>query len=198
MIPENFAYLTILFSLWGGYLYIKGTIKGTTKPNRVSWIFWTIAPFIGVYISYKSGVSLPLLISTFMAGFIPLLVVIASFFNKNAYWKTTSFDIACGVLSFVAIIIWVTTKDPIMSLSFAILADLLAGVPTIIKSFKHSDSENIFPYSAGIINTLITLMIIENFSFENTSFPFYIMIINILIIIGIKKDKIRKLFNYSS
>jgi hypothetical protein len=189
MLPQSFAYITILISFVGGYLYIRDTIRGITKPNRVSWFFWAVAPLIGVYISHKSGVSIPILISTFMAGFIPALVVIASFFNKNSYWRTTSFDIICGILSLAAIIIWVTTKNPFISISFAILGDLFAGIPTIIKSYKHSDSENIFPYTAGILNTIITILIIKEFSFENTGFPIYIMLLNLVIIIGVLRNK---------
>ncbi|MDE2031089.1 MAG: hypothetical protein KGI58_02410 [Patescibacteria group bacterium] len=192
MIPEYFAYLTIILGLIGVFFYIKDTFLGNTKPNRVSWIFWTIAPFVGVYVAYKSGVALPLLISTFMAGFGPLLVVIASFFNKNSYWRTTVFDIVCGLLSFFAIIIWITTKNGIIALSFAILADLFAGLPTIIKSWIHSETESIGPYFYGVINQIITFLIIKNFTFLNFSFPLYLVIANVLIIIGIKRKSFFK------
>lgn len=188
MIPEYFAYFSILFSIIGSYYYIRDTIHGKTRPNRVTWIFWSLAPFVAVYIGYKSGVSLPLLASTFTAGFSPLLVVIASFFNKNSYWKITKFDILCGLLSFVAIIIWVATKNGIISLIFAILADLFAGIPTIIKSWKHSETETASPYTFGILNQLITFLIITNFSFQSYAFPLYIIICNTIIVLGIKKN----------
>ena len=105
MISSYFAYLCILFGFAGSYYYIRDIFRGKTKPNRVSWIFWMIAPFVGTYVGYKSGVSIPILVSTFTAGFIPFLILIATFFNKDSYWKTTKFDIICGVLSFLAIII---------------------------------------------------------------------------------------------
>lgn len=187
MIPEYFAYLTIIFGLIGAIFYIKGIMRGDTRPNIVSWILWTIAPFVGVYISYKSGISGPLLFSTFMAGFSPLLVVIASFFKKGAYWKTTPFDIVCGLLSVVAIIIWVTTQNGIISLSFAILADLLAGIPTMIKSWHHSETEVIAPYALGIVNQMITFLIIKDISFLNIAFPIYFVLSNLVIIFEIKR-----------
>ncbi|MFA6251011.1 MAG: hypothetical protein WC603_00045 [Candidatus Paceibacterota bacterium] len=192
MIPEYFAYFSILFGIIGSFFYIKDTIYGKTRPNRISWIFWTIAPFVGVYVAYQSGVSIPILISTFMAGFCPFLVVIFSFFNKNSYWKTTKFDIGCGILAFIAIIIWVTTKNGILSLTFAIMADLFASIPTIIKSWQHSETETVAPYALGILNQLITFLIITNFSFLNYSFPIYFVLVNLIIILGIKKN----FFNY--
>jgi hypothetical protein len=191
MLPEYFAYFTIAFGLLGSFFYIKDIFNNKAKPNRVSWIFWTIAPFVGVYVGYKSGISIPLLLSTFTAGFIPLIILIASCFNKNSYWKTTTFDLLCGLLSLVAIIIWVTTKNGVVSMSFAVLADLFAGIPTVIKSWKHSQTENIGPFSAGILNQIITFFIITNFSTLNLVFPVYLVAINIVIILGIKK----KFFN---
>lgn len=36
--------------------YIKGTIKGNTKPNRVTWLLWTIAPMIATVATLSGGV----------------------------------------------------------------------------------------------------------------------------------------------
>jgi hypothetical protein len=187
MIPEYFAYLSLLFGFIGTFVYIRDTIYGKTRPNRISWLFWSIAPLVGIYISYKSGIEIPLLISTFTAGFFPFIIFISSFLNKNSYWKINKFDILCGLLSFIAIIIWVTTKDGAISLVFAILADLFASIPTIVKSWNNSDTENITPYSFGILNQIITFLIITNFSFFNLAFPIYFVIINIIIILSTKK-----------
>lgn len=187
MIPEYFAYITVLTGLVGVFLYIRDTFLGKTKPNRVTWILWTIAPFVGVYVSYKSGVSLPVLLSTFMAGFGPLLVVIASFFNKKSYWQITRFDIGCGVLSVIAMSIWIMTQNGLVSLIFAILADLFAGLPTIVKSWQHSDTESVGPYLYGTFNSVVTFLIIKNFSFLNAAFPIYFFLVNTIIFIGIKR-----------
>jgi hypothetical protein len=194
MLPEYFAYFSILIGLSGAFFYIKDTLLGHTQPNRVTWIFWSIAPLVGVYVSYHSGVAFPLLLSTFMAGFGPLLVVIASFFNKNAYWKTTPFDIGCGIISAAAIIIWITTKNGMLSLTFAILADFFAGLPTIIKAWQHSETESIGPYLSGNLNQIITFLILTNFTFLNYAFPLYFIIANTAIILGIKKKYILKFF----
>jgi len=194
MIPEYFAYLTIILGLLGIIYYLKDIIYGQTRPNIISWIFWSMAPLVGVYIAYKSGISIPLLASTFMAGFGPLLVVIFLIFNKNFYSKISKFDIFCGILSFVAIIIWITTKNGILSLSFAVLADLFASIPTVIKSWKENSGEHIAPYSFGILNQIITFLIITNFAFLNLAFPLYLIIINIIIISGVKKHILKNLF----
>src|SRR3989344_2835933 len=82
----------------GGVAYIKDTLRGKTKPNRVTWFLWMLAPYIGTAAAIGGGVSWAIL-PVFMAGFIPMLVLFASFLNKNAYWKLGSFDYLCGAFS---------------------------------------------------------------------------------------------------
>lgn len=160
---------------------------GKVKPNKITWFFWGVAPIIGSYIGYKSGISIPLLATTFMSGFGCILVFLVAIFHKNAYWKITSFDIACGIISAIAIVIWLMTKNAILSLSFAILADLAAGIPTMIKSWKYSDTETLTPYALGILNVFITFFVIEDLSFINFAFPTYLVISNSIIIMGIRR-----------
>ncbi len=43
-------YLVLLgaaIQMVGVVSYLKDTLKGVTKPNRVTWLLWSIAPLIG-------------------------------------------------------------------------------------------------------------------------------------------------------
>ncbi len=191
MTPEYISYLTIPIALVSITLYIKDMIRGRAKPNRISWFFWGVAPLLAVYIGHTSGVPTPLLIATFISGFGPLLVVITSFFTKNAYWETTSFDIVCGVLCIIALIIWLTTSHLYLSLTFAILADLFAGIPTIIKSWRYSKTESGAPFVLGMVNSILIMAIMTDFSFQNIAFPLYLITLNAIIIFGLYRKKLK-------
>ncbi len=39
--------LSIIIGVGGAMAYIRDTFIGKTKPNRVSWLIWTIAPLLG-------------------------------------------------------------------------------------------------------------------------------------------------------
>ncbi|MBI5221652.1 MAG: hypothetical protein HY979_02515, partial [Candidatus Magasanikbacteria bacterium] len=62
--------------LYGVSSYIKETLTGGTKPNRMTWLLWSLAPLIGVAAAIFDGVSLFAILPVFMAGFGPLLVFI--------------------------------------------------------------------------------------------------------------------------
>lgn len=42
--------------IFGIFFYIKATLKGETKPNKVTWLMWTIAPLIGTVAALSDGV----------------------------------------------------------------------------------------------------------------------------------------------
>jgi hypothetical protein len=180
MLDERFIYLGAVLSFYGGLSYLIDTLKGKAKPNRVSWFFWALAPLIAFAAELEKGVGLQSLM-TFMVGFNPLIIFIASFFNKESYWKLSKIDYSYGVLSFFAIIIWQITGEGNLAILFAILADILASIPTIIKSYHQPETENGSIFLFGMINAGITILTIKIWSFAHWGFPIYIFVLTALI-----------------
>src|SRR5690349_2047349 len=105
MIDQNFVLLGIFINFLGGLSYIIDTLKGKAKPNKVTWLLWAFASFVAFSAEVKQGVGVQSLM-TFMVGFTPLLIFIAAFFNKKAYWKISKLDIICGALSILGLLLW--------------------------------------------------------------------------------------------
>lgn len=175
-------------NLLAGYSYIKDTIKGSTKPNRISWLMWTIGPFIATAAAISNGVTWAVL-PVFISGFIPFLVLSASFVNKKSYWKLTKFDYLCGFFSILAIVLWALTKEPNIAIIFSILSDGSAAIPTLIKTYKHPQTETLSVYLAGVFNTLTTFAAVKTWNFSSLAFPIYLFFINgLLAAIGYREN----------
>lgn len=180
MINQNFVILGALFQLIGIGNYIKETIQGKIKPNKVSWLLWSIAPLIAFFAEFQQGVGL-LSLTTFIVGFSPLLVFLVSFLNKKSEWKLSQFDYICGGLSVLGLIFWGITKVGNIAIFFSILADGLAALPTIVKSYNEPQTENYLPFSLGVINAGIGFLVIKEWNFQSYGFPVYLLIVNALI-----------------
>jgi hypothetical protein len=153
---------------------------------------WILAPALAFFAQFQQGVGVEMW-ATFSVGFIPFLVFIASFVNKKAEWKIQKLDIICGVLSLIGLILWMVTKIGNVAIIFAILADILACIPTIVKSWYEPESENDMPFLTGSVNSLFGLLVITNWHFENYAFLAYLLLANSLLAILIR-FKIGKLF----
>jgi len=180
MLNQSFIIIGTLIGAAGSLAYLVDTVKGKVKPNRVSFLLWSIAPFIAFAAQIKQGVGLESLM-TFSTGFLPLTVFIASFVNKKAEWKVTKFDVVCGVLSVVGLILWLVTKVGNVAITFGILADALAAIPTIVKAYKYPDTEIAWPWIATVCGVVLTLLTLSELTFANSGFIIYILIVNTLI-----------------
>lgn len=89
MLPENLVIVGVIINFLGGISYVVDTLKGKVKPNRISWGIWAIAPLIAFFAEIKQGVGIQSLM-TFMVGFSPLMIFVASFFNKKLTGKWVS------------------------------------------------------------------------------------------------------------
>jgi hypothetical protein len=180
MLHSNFIIIGTLIGAVGSVAYLTDTVRGKVKPNRVSFLLWSIAPLIAFFAQIKQGVGLEALM-TFSTGFLPFTVFIASFVIKQAEWKLTRFDLICGILSLAGLALWMITKVANIAIFFSIVADGFAAVPTIVKAYKYPDTEIAWPWIATVLGVILTLLTLSTFTFANSGFILYILIVNTLI-----------------
>lgn len=185
MIDEKFVFLAVLLILIGDATYLLDTIRGKVKPHKVTWFLWALAPFIAFAAQIDQEVGL----SSFMTlavGIVPILIFTASFLNKKAYWRITTFDYICGTLSLVGLLLWGITKIGNLAILFAIIADGLASVPTVIKSFKAPETENYQVYLFNGLAAVVTLLIIKKWDFADYAFAIYLFSLASILFLLIK------------
>jgi hypothetical protein len=177
MLPEYFAIVGSIIGSLGGFYYLYETIVGKAQPNRITWLLWGIFPMV-IFVAQRAQGVESLSWTSFVAGFTPLLIVAASFFNKKAYWRSEPRDYYLMAAAIVGIILWAITDDPNVALLFALLADMLAGIPTLIKSYRHPQSESWIAYAISTVGFGISFLSVQTYDFENTAFVAYIFIMN--------------------
>ncbi len=177
MLPEDFAIIGAILGSLGGFYYLYETVVGNTQPNRITWLLWGIFPMV-IFVAQRAQGVEGLSWASFVAGFTPLLIVAASFFNKLAYWKSEPRDYYLMAAAIVGIILWAVTDNPNLAILFALLADMLAGIPTLIKSYRHPESESWIAYAISAFGFGISLLSVQTYDFQNAAFVAYIFIIN--------------------
>ena len=187
---EYLVIVAAVASTLAALVYIRSMFTGRTKPNRVTWLMWAIAPMIAAVAALSNGVGWAVL-PVFMAGFSPLMIFTASFFAKKAYWKPSTFDYVCGALSGLALFMWWLTKDPNVAIVFAISSDALASIPTITKAWNNPETESIWPYVVGVFGAASSLIVATFWTFSAYAFPSYLIITNIVVLLAICKRQLR-------
>ncbi len=191
MISENFVVVALIVIILGSLSYLIDTIKGKIKPNKVTFLLFGLAPFVTFVAQIKQGVGIQSLLA-FTTGSLALSIFLASFFNKKAYWKITHFDIICGGLSILGLILWYITKVGNIAIAFSIFADLLAALPTVVKSYNYPETESAYPWLLTSVSDLLFLLMIANWTFSSYAFPLYAFFVN-LSIFSLVKFKLGRL-----
>lgn len=176
MLDVHFVIPGAAIGLGGMLSYVRDTIRGVTQPNRVTWLMWSVAPFIAFAAEIQAGVGLRSLM-TFVIGFGPLLILAASFVNRKAAWHIGPFDWICGVLSTAGLITWLVTRHGTVAVVASIAADALAATPTLRKSWSAPGTESASAYVTAAVNALITVLTIDHFTTADAAFPLYILVI---------------------
>ena len=185
------VFLGAAVQLFGTASYIKDTLKGKTKPNKITWLLWATAPLIATAAAISDGVGLAVL-PVFISGFGLLLVFLSSFANKEAYWKLEKFDYVCGACSILALLLWWITKNPTIAILFSILSDFFAAIPTLTKAWKYPETENPDAYTYSLFNSLTSFFAISHWNFSSVAFPAYLTIANIALAYAVLRKKIHK------
>ena len=132
-----------------------------------------VCPAFAFSVELHSGVGLRAL-TTFVIGFMPLLVFIASFHNPAAIWKIRRLDYACGAMSLAGTAAWLVTRNGVVAIIAAIVADFMAGLPTMMKSWSNPESETVASYIGAVLNSGILLLTIQHWTVDEAAFPLFI------------------------
>lgn len=178
MIDPRFALLGAALSLVSSSWYAFLTLRGVVRPNRVSWFLWAAAPAIAFGAQIGDGVGLPA-VTALAVGLGPFVIFCASFVNPSSYWQVSKFDLTCGAVAAVALLIWLALDDPVLAVLTAVLADAIGGVPTVSKAWRRPDTERSFVYLLGTANGTLALLSLSSFDITTVAFPVYLILLGL-------------------
>lgn len=181
MLDPKFAILAVVLSMAGNVGYIVDTLRGRTRPNRITWTLWSLPPLIAFAAQVSKHVGGPAAL-TFACGLGALGVVGASFRSRRTAWKVMPVDLVCGALSLLCLAVWALTGDPEIAIVLAILTDVFATLPTAIKAYRDPGSESTGAFLLFAMSGLVTLLTVKQWSLANYGYPAYILVLGTVIV----------------
>jgi hypothetical protein len=157
-------------------IYLINTVRRKITPSVLSWFGW--ACLMGTSALSQIAVKgwqwnlTSLLCST--AGCFTIAAV--AFFNKNysfkkGDWKFLFFGLVC-------VGIYLLSNDPWVTTVFAIIADAVLGIPTILKAYRDPASEKTPSWVLGVVSSILALVICLHHDWIYVLFPAYLFFFN--------------------
>jgi hypothetical protein len=133
-----FGILAGLLTLCGDFFYFADTVKGATRPHRVTWFLFLLINLTDFANQYSIGAthSLWLVIGAIIGT---LAVCIASI--KRGVGGTGWVDAVCLVGAIGGLLLWRIIGTPVASVVINLVAVTIATIPTMIKAYTSPGSE---------------------------------------------------------
>jgi hypothetical protein len=169
--------------------YVKDILKGTTKPNIVSWITWTLLTGVATAAEISAHEYVTAIFTGSAMITTGIIVVLGL---RRGYVKYTSFDVACQIGAVVGLIIWQIFGSPELGVIASVMIDFIGALPTIRHSWKHPDEETWQTYGICAIGGVFAIAALSDYNWVSLPYAVYIVLINVLfvaILIGRGKRK---------
>ena len=187
--PQLLVVVSVLLMVWGAYDYLRDTLAGKTKPNRVSWSLWALAPLISLGAAFDADADVWASIRVLVGGIVPAVIFLASFINKNSYWRLGRFDWFCGGLSLAALVFWQLADSPLVAVLLATAANTLATIPTLVKAWNYPETESRLIFITSFISAILIIPAIPVWTIANSTFQIGLMLTTGALLVAIyRKD----------
>lgn len=160
--------------------YAVATYRRTAKPSLVTWSFWMLTPLIaGVAQHFDGRGAAGWLSLSYAIG--PALVLTISMARSNSAVELTTADVVCAVCAGTGILLWQTTDSPLWAISFSILTDATAALPTIIKTYHRPRTEPVKAYALSIIAAVVALIGLDDWRVTSIAFALCVLCLDLII-----------------
>lgn len=176
MIKAIIGIIAVLLTFIGYIPYIKDIIAGKTKPHIYSWFLWGFVTAIVFALQFSDNAG----IGSFVTLAAALMCFVVIFLSKKfkVTSEITSSDKFFIFLAFITLLIWIVTKQALLSAILATIIDVLAFAPTIRKSWKNPYSETLSFYFLNTFRFGLAVFALSNYSLITAVYPVSWMVIN--------------------
>ena len=175
-----------VLNLGGSGVYALRTLRGSVRPNPVTWLLWTLAPGVAFAAQVARHVGLPAL-TTLSVGLGPLLVLLCALTRPGFRGtRPTCAELCCAALSLAALAGWWITAQPDAALALSILADGCAALPTVVKCYGSPETEDRTVYALMALSAVLTLVTLPVWTFSAAGFSVYLLTLcgTLLVLLG--------------
>ena len=187
--PHSLVIISTLLMLWGGYAYFRDTLAGRTKPNRVSWFLWALAPLVSFSAAFSVDADIWASVRVLVGGVVPAVIFLGSFANRKSYWQLTWFDWFCGSLSLTALLFWQLASSPLIAVLLATAANTFASIPTFIKAWNFPETETRLIFINCFLSAVLIIPAIPVWNVANSAFQIGLMLTTGALLVAVyRKD----------
>jgi hypothetical protein len=174
------AFVSIAMTMVGYSFYFRDIFKGKTKPHAYSWLVWALLTAIAFVGQLSADAGPGAYVTGVTAGIAFIVFFLALDRGEKEITRFDKLNLAAALL---AIVPWLLTDSPTLSIILITLIDLLGFMPTIRKSWHKPQEETLIAYVFAGIKFALAIIALENYSLVTWLYPASLVITNLFFVI---------------
>lgn len=185
--------LATLLPLLSGVVYIVSIVRGGTKPQRTTRLLLLLISGLSFFalLAARDVSGLWLALASFVQA-----AVIFSLSLRFGMGGRDRLDIICFGVCIGGIVLWLGFGQSLVGLGAAIVADVVAIVPSLVKTWRLPHTEIWLFYALDCIAAVCVLCADQVQSLQTLAYPIYILFINFIFVLAIVRICILKAVGY--
>ena len=155
--------------------YAVDIIREKAVPARSTRIMFAVLLLVALLQQRQlgSGLTLAVTIGELLGSFLILGLSL-----KRGVDGLSRLDLACYGLLAVSLVIWLTTQNAFLALHMTVLTDVVAFMPTLVKTWHKPATETPLFFTIGLVAPLLSIVAGGEYGYAIILFPLYLAVIN--------------------
>ncbi len=175
-----FIIISSALALISPIVYSKAILKGEAKPHRTTRFILLLITVLATASLFAQGDKVAVWLAGVSAIQSIVVFVLSLKFGMGGWGKI---DLICFGIALLGIFLWQTTSNPLLGLYASILADFTGIIPALIKTYRFPKTEIVLFYLIDVFAALFNVLAVEQFTVAQASYPIYLMIINLAMVL---------------
>lgn len=190
------ATMLVIFGIAAGVLsifaflpYIFDTVVGRTQPQRASWFIWSVLGSIAFVAQVYEGATGSLWFAGIQASGTIVVFLLSIRRGHGKYLNKT--DLTTLAAAGIGLVLWYFTESALYALIITISISLLGGLATVIKAYRHPQSETLITWVLSLIAATCAIVSVGEADFVLLAYPLYLFTLYIILVTAILSGRFR-------
>jgi hypothetical protein len=159
--------------------YIRDILSGTTRPERATWLIWTVLGLILLVSQLAKGASASVWLTVAQTAGVTTIFLLSLKYGEGGLDRS---DIVALAVAAAGLVAWYFTREASVALYIAIGVDFSGGILSVVKAYRDPESETALTWLiaafAGVFGILAVGL---DGSIALLAFPTYYVIISLML-----------------
>ena len=175
MLKTALSFVAMACSLSSGTIYLVSMVKGRARPQRITWLLWSILGAVYLLSALRSHGNVIYTTASFIGPFSVLALSV-----KYGVGGKSKLDLLSLAIALFALALLAFTKSPIASLLICLFVDAIGAALTVRKVLRDRSSEPRITWLISACGGAFALLGLRDYQIANLLFPGYIVILGLL------------------